>query len=82
MVFGVAATSVVSNIRPYDIYARELTVIGSFINPYTHERAVSLLPQIGLYRLQINTFSLLDFRQAFDAQSRGTPAKIELLPQA
>jgi L-iditol 2-dehydrogenase len=82
LVFGVAAISAVSNICPYDIYARELTVIGSFINPYTHERAVSLLPQIGLDKLQINTFSLLDFRQAFDAQSGGTPAKIELLPQA
>lgn len=81
LVFGVATISAVSNIRPYEIYARAHR--DRFVNQsYTHERAVSLLPHIGLDRLQINTFSLLDFRQAFDAQSGGTPAKIELLPQA
>jgi 2-desacetyl-2-hydroxyethyl bacteriochlorophyllide A dehydrogenase len=82
LVFGVAASTANANIRPYDIYARELTVIGSFINPYTHERAVRLLPHMGLDKLHINTFSLLDYRQAFEAQSSGTSAKVEILPQA
>lgn len=40
LVFGVATISAVSNIRPYDIYARELTVIGSSIGP-THTSAPS-----------------------------------------
>ena len=68
--------------RPYDIYARELTVIGSFINPYTHERAVSLLPQMGLEKLPIEAFSLGQFRQAFNAQAAtSAAAKVEILPQ-
>jgi L-iditol 2-dehydrogenase len=30
-------------VAPYDIYRRELTVRGSFVNPYTHSRALALL---------------------------------------
>ena len=45
-----------ASVRPYDIFHRELTVVGTFINPYTHERAVSLLPQMGLEKLRIEGF--------------------------
>lgn len=81
LIFGVAAMSATANVRPFDIYARELTVVGSFVNPYTHERAIDLLPQIGMEKLSINTFPLSEFRQAFEAQARGIAAKIEILPQ-
>ena len=82
LVFGCAPMHATSTVRPFDIYARELTVIGSFINPYTHERAVSLLPQMGLEKLQIEAFPLAEFRQAFEAQAAtSAAAKVELLPQ-
>jgi 2-desacetyl-2-hydroxyethyl bacteriochlorophyllide A dehydrogenase len=81
LVFGVAAMSAKAQVRPFDIYARELTVIGSFINPYTHERAVDLLPQMGLERLHFDAYPLEKFREAFDAQRAGAVAKVELLPQ-
>ncbi len=82
MVFGVAPMPATATVRPYDIYFRELTVLGSFINPYTHERAVNLLPQMGLEKLRIEAFPLGEFRKAFEAQmAGGAAAKIELLPQ-
>ncbi len=81
LVFGVAPMPATANVRPYDIYARELTVIGSFINPYTHERAVSLLPQMGLEKLRIEAYPLGEFQKAFQAQAAGVAAKVELLPQ-
>ena len=82
LVFGCAPMQATSTVRPFDIYARELTVKGSFINPYTHERAVSLLPQMGLEKLPIDAFPLAEFRQAFEAPAAtGTAAKVELLPQ-
>jgi L-iditol 2-dehydrogenase len=82
LVFGCAPVHATASVRPYDIYARELTVIGSFINPFTHERAVSLLPQMGLEKLQIKAFHLEEFRQAFETQaSTSAAAKVELLPQ-
>lgn len=69
--------------RPYDIFNRELTILGSIINPFTHERAVSLLPQMGLDKLTIKTFPLVEFHQAFAAHAApGTAAKIEILPQS
>lgn len=41
--FGVAAPEARSAVSPYDIYRREITVRGSFVNPFTHERALALL---------------------------------------
>ncbi len=82
LVFGCAPMTATASVQPYDIYARELTVIGSFINPYTHERAVNLLPQMGLEKLPIEAFPLGQFRQAFNAQAAtSAAAKVEILPQ-
>jgi L-iditol 2-dehydrogenase len=82
LAFGVAPMQATANVRPYDIYQRELRVVGSFVNPYTHERAVSLLPQMGLEKLRIEAFSLEQFQEAFAAQATGTAAaKVEILPQ-
>ncbi len=81
LVFGCAPMQATASVRPYDIYARELTLIGSFINPYTHERAVNLLPQMGLEKLQIEAFRLEEFRQAFAAHAATGAAKVEILPQ-
>lgn len=82
LVFGVAAQSAVAGVRPFDVYARELTIVGSFINPYTHERAVNLLPQMRMEKLPIRTFKLDEFQQAFESHAASTePAKIVILPQ-
>ncbi len=81
LLFGVAAMQATASIRPFEVYARELTIVGSFINPYTHDRAVSLLPQMGLDKLRIDAFPLENFQDAFAAQAEGGSAKIEILPQ-
>jgi L-iditol 2-dehydrogenase len=82
LVFGVAPPDAATAVRPYDIFSRELTILGSLINPSTHDRAICLLPQMGLEKLRIKTFSLDRFREAFDAQARGRDAtKIVILPQ-
>lgn len=82
LVFGCAPVPATATVRPYEIYARELTVVGSFINPYTHERAVSLLPQLGLEKLRIEAFPLEEFQRAFQTHaSPGAASKVELLPQ-
>lgn len=41
--FGVAPPDARSSVSPYDIYRREITVRGSFVNPFTHGRALALL---------------------------------------
>ncbi len=41
--FGVTAPAARSSVSPYDIYRREITVRGTFVNPFTHSRALALL---------------------------------------
>jgi L-iditol 2-dehydrogenase len=82
LVFGVATPSTLGSVSPFEIYARELTILGSFINPYTHERAVDLLPQMHLEKLRTNRFPLASYREAFEAQaSSADSAKVVILPQ-
>jgi len=83
LVFGVAPMGATATIRPFDIFVRELTLIGSVINPYTHERAVSLLPRLGLEQMSISQYPMDRFEEAFAAQAAGTAGtKIQILPQA
>ncbi|MGH2345469.1 MAG: zinc-binding dehydrogenase, partial [Chloroflexota bacterium] len=42
VVIGVPPPDAVAAVRPYDLFARELRVIGSYLNPLTHGRAVEL----------------------------------------
>jgi len=82
LVFGAAPEKAAASIRPYEVFSKELTILGSLINPNTHERAVSLLPQMGLEKLRILAFPLGRFQEAFAAQTAGTAAtKVEILPQ-
>lgn len=81
LVFGCAPVHATASVRPFDLYNRELTIIGSLINPYTHERAVSLLPQMGLEKVPIETFALEEYLRAFEAQTATSAAKVEILPQ-
>jgi L-iditol 2-dehydrogenase len=43
LLFGVTSPDLEARIKPYDIFLRELTIRGSFINPFTHARAIGLL---------------------------------------
>ena len=43
LLFGVAAPETYISVSPFEIFSKELTIKGSFINPYTHEEAISLI---------------------------------------
>lgn len=82
LVFGVAAPDAVARIRPQEFFAKELTLLGSVINPYTHHRAVGMLPRLGLDRLEIATFPLHRIDDALHAQRTGAADKIQIHPHA
>lgn len=79
LVFGVAAPEAVVTVKPYEIFAKELSIVGSAINPYTHHRAVELLPHLGLERLAIRQFPLDEYEAAFGELGRG--GKVVISPQ-
>ncbi|MBB3127790.1 2-desacetyl-2-hydroxyethyl bacteriochlorophyllide A dehydrogenase [Paenibacillus rhizosphaerae] len=43
LLFGVAAPEAEAPIRPFDIFSKELRIMGSFINPFTHTDAIQLV---------------------------------------
>lgn len=82
LVFGVADPAAEAVVRPNDIYTRELTILGSAINPYTHLRSVGLLTSLPLTELQIATFGFSQAHAAIEAVRSGSHDKVQLVPDA
>ncbi|UNK20274.1 zinc-dependent alcohol dehydrogenase family protein [Paenibacillus sp. N3/727] len=51
LLFGVASPDASASFSPYEIFSKELRIMGSFINPYTHEEAIELIAQ-GIVRIE------------------------------
>ncbi|MHB1458587.1 MAG: zinc-dependent alcohol dehydrogenase family protein [Armatimonadota bacterium] len=82
MQFGVVSPDKVAKISPYDVYYKELTVLGSFVNPFTHSRAIDL---IASHRVDINPlithrFALSDAENAMTMAQSGDAVKIMIVP--
>ncbi|QGQ94602.1 theronine dehydrogenase [Paenibacillus psychroresistens] len=45
LLFGVSSPDTQIAISPYEIFSKELKIMGSFINPHTHEEAIALVSQ-------------------------------------
>lgn len=64
--FGVVDESAEIGLKPFDIYQKEIKWIGSFVNPYTHARALELLA-----KGKIEVFSLISHRYTLDQIDEG-----------
>ncbi|MBS7610628.1 zinc-dependent alcohol dehydrogenase family protein [Candidatus Bathyarchaeota archaeon] len=78
LVFGVASENDAWPIKPYDIYKHELTIIGSFINPYEMDSALNLLASgaVDVKPLISHIISLNDLEKAL---KREIPNTIKIL---
>lgn len=67
--FGVTSPDLEVPIKPFEVYRKELTIRGSFVNPYTTERAIDLLVEgnINTDELVTHRFGLDQFEEAMDA---------------
>jgi len=81
LVFGVTDPDATVTIKPQEVFAKELTILGTVINPYTHHRAVELLPTLGLDRLGFRSFALEAHAEAFTAQQHRAAGKVQFAPQ-
>ncbi|MGG3560923.1 zinc-dependent alcohol dehydrogenase family protein [Neobacillus rhizosphaerae] len=43
LLFGVSSPETSISVSPFEIFSKELIIKGSFVNPYTHEEAISLI---------------------------------------
>lgn len=78
LLFGVADPAERVEISPYDLFRREITILGSFVNPFTHPRAVDLLSKLDLERLITHRFDLASFAEAVDLR-RKDPSALKIL---
>jgi len=75
--FGAAAPGARSTVSPFNIYRREITVRGSFVNPFTHSRALALLATGRLQVAPLITRRVsLDELPAILAESAGDDIKV------
>jgi L-iditol 2-dehydrogenase len=51
LLFGVASPNTRISLSPFDVFSKELRIMGSFINPFTHEEAISLIKR-GIVRVE------------------------------
>ena len=78
--FGVAAPGTMAPIEPNRVFAREITIVGSIRNPYTHHRVMEIMPRLRLKDIVTHRFSLDDIADAFAAAHHGEGLKICIKP--
>lgn len=78
LLFGVADPEVRVLMLPYTVFRRELTILGSFINPFANQAAIDLLPKLGLDRLVTHRFELNGFEEAVHVR-RTDPLALKIL---
>ena len=81
MVFGCAPVGKSMKICPEEIFAKELTVIGTKINPYTFSEAVALVGNMGpkymsFEKLGIAVYGLDQYSDALKRLRAGQISKI------
>ena len=81
--FGVCDKDAIINVKPQEIYYKELTIKGSFINPYTFGRAIELLSleKIDFSKFNIMRFPLGGLLKAFDHHKERKATKTMLIPK-
>lgn len=75
--FGVVPRGVATTLFLNDIYSRSISIIGSYLNPYTFGTAIQLLwsQSDRFSRIHAEYFSLNDYRLAFEATMSGKVVK-------
>ena len=79
---GVAPPDVEVPVKPYDMFSRELTIRGSYTNPYVMRRALALLAsgRLDWQTVVTHRFALEDFGEAWAAHREGAGLKISVQP--
>lgn len=80
--FGVCPPEATISVKPHELFFRELTLLGSYVNPFTTTRALELLAS-GVVRaepLLSHRYALPDTPEAFATVARGEAVKAIVEP--
>lgn len=83
MLFGVPNPDAVLQTKMHPIFQKELTIMGSFVNPDTHSRAVALLSsgQLKLKELITHRFPVSRLEEAIKMQTGSESIKVLVKPE-
>ncbi len=78
--FGLTDPDCEVTVKPFEVYQKEISITGSFVNPFTHGRAADLINsgKLRLSELISDRLSLDEFQKAFEI--RGKNGKIMIFP--
>lgn len=84
LLFGVPSPNAILNLPLFDLYKKELKLVGSMINPDTHQRAVNLLNsgKIKVKELITHVYGLDDLDIAIHMQMSNDSIKVVVHPQS
>lgn len=79
-VFGVSSPTAKMSIEPFQVYMKELTIVGVNINPFTFPKGLALLTAMAdkyldYQKLGIQMFTLSQYREALDMLKKGQISK-------
>jgi threonine dehydrogenase-like Zn-dependent dehydrogenase len=82
--FGVSPIGQTIPIEPNQVYLKELTIVGSYVNPNTFSRAISVLQsgKVRVDKFQIDMFPLDGVHEALAFQREGKTIKSIIQPNA
>jgi len=82
LLFGVASEEARISVSPYEIYRKEISITGSFTNPFTHDRAIALLAsgRIQVDDLISHRLSIEEVPKGIELAESGTATKVLILP--
>lgn len=80
--FGVCPVGETVPLEPNKVYARELTIVGSYVNPHAFARSIALLEsgRVRVDRFQIDRFPLDGVHEALALQREGRTIKSIIQP--
>ena len=80
--FGVCPLGETIPLEPNRVYSRELTIVGSYVNPHTIDRAITLLATkaVDVEPLRAHTYPLDGVHEALKELREGTTIKALIRP--
>jgi len=79
LLFGVCPKESKININPFEVFIKELKIVGSLINPFTFEASISAVQAMERYlsydKLGIDIFTLQDYTVALEKLKNGQVSK-------
>ena len=78
LLFGICPQNSVININPFQVFKKELTIIGSVINPFTFSYGIDIINTIKIIlgEIGVKFFSLKEYNVALEAANSGEYTKV------